>query len=132
MGKLIAVLGCVGVVFFLAINTSMMSDQSMKWVEAHAKEPNAPKVVFWTGWWCDVMGDDQNAEKFYWYLYQNYPSENAMVAEGLYHIAEIKADGTARSSCLEYCQLVMDKYSSEEKWRLKASQLYDQVKNNVR
>jgi hypothetical protein len=129
LGKLIGGILIFGVLFFLAINTSMMSTQTMNWVDAN---PKAPKVLFWTGWWCDLMGDKENAEKAFWQLYIRYPQENAIVAEGIYRIAEIKADGTVRLACLEYCQIVMERYSAEEKWRMKASQLYDQVKNNVR
>jgi TolA-binding protein len=104
----------------------------MEWVNAHPQDENAPKVMFWTGWWCDLMGDNENAEKIFWQLYQKYPQENAMVAEGLYHIAEIRVNGASRMSCLGFCQIILEKYSSEEKWREKASQLSEQVKNNVR
>jgi hypothetical protein len=37
--------------------------------------------------------------------------------EALYRIADIKAQVSSRLSCLEYCQIVMDSYPSEEKWR---------------
>jgi TolA-binding protein len=132
VGKLIVVLVLVAGLFTVGLNTDFLGTKAMTWVEAHPQDANAPKVMFWTGWWCDLMGDDHNAEKLFWQLYEKYPQENALVAEGLYRIAEIKANGTARIACVEYCQLVIDKYSSEEKWRFKASQLSEQVKNNVR
>lgn len=132
MGKLIAALVIIATLFLVALNTSFLCDQAMKWSNTHEKDPNAPKALFWVGWWSDLMGDDQSAQTLFWQLYQKYPEENAMVAEGLYRIAEIKANGTARVGCLEFCQIVIDKYSSEEKWRFKASQLSEQVKNNVR
>jgi TolA-binding protein len=132
VGKLITGIIIFGVIFFVAINTQMTSDKAMAWVETHAEHPNAPKVMFWAGWWCDMMGDDDNAIKFFWNLYKRYPEQNAYVAEGLYRIADIKAQGSSRLSCLEYCQIVMDSYPSEEKWRNLASKLSEQVKNNVR
>ena len=132
MGKLIAAIAIVGVLFMVAMNTSFLADKSLQWVDAHSKEADAPKVMFWAGWWCDVMSDSQNAEKMYWLLYQRYPQENALVAEAMCHLAELKADGPSRITCLDYCKIVLDQYPSEEKWRFKASKLYDQVKNNVR
>jgi len=132
VGKLIAALAVLGVLFVVALNTSFLTSKATEWVEAHPQDVDAPKVMFWVGWWSDLMGDNENAEKLFWQLYQKYPQESPLVAEGLYHIAEIRVNGASRASCLEFCQIIMDKYSSEEKWRMKASQLSEQVKNNVR
>jgi hypothetical protein len=132
MKKVIGVIVLVGVVFFFSMNTGLISDKAVQWVDAHPTSEDAPKVLLRAGNWARLLGDGANAERLFMLLYQKYPQENALAAEGLYHIAEIREQGAARMSCLDFCRMVMDQYPAEEKWRTQASQLYDQVKNNAR
>jgi len=132
MKKLFAGIALAFVLLYVAMNTSMLSKQALDWADLHAKDPLAPKVLFWTGWWGFLLGDSENSEKLFLQLYQRYPQENAMVAEGLYHVAEMREQSTTRLSCLDFCNIIIEKYPSEEKWRFQAAKLHDQVINNVR
>ena len=131
MKKVVAAIIVAGGLFVIVMNTEWLGNKASEWASLNPKDPRAPQVLYWTGWWADKLNDGPTAEKLFWQLYQNYPGENAMVAEGLYRIAAAREQSSARLTCLDYCKLVMEKYPSEEKWRFQAAQLYDQVINNA-
>ena len=131
MGKLIAGILIFVVIFFVAMNTQMISDQTTAWVSEHGKDPSAPTALFWAGWWANILGDNQNAEKMFWTLYKQYPTDSDHVCEGLLDIADNRSQGAAKMSAVDYCNIVIQEYPSEQKWLEKAQKLKEQVKLNV-
>jgi hypothetical protein len=119
------------VLFVLALNSSILSDQAVAWVKANPKDPSAPLVLYRAGRWCDIMGSGDKALEIYELLYQQYPEKGELCAPALYYSAEIKANGSdilgLRKQALPYLDILLNQYSSQEEWRTKGKQLYDEV-----
>ena len=119
------------VLFVLALNSSILSDQAVGWVKANPKDPNAPLVLYRAARWCDVMGSNDRALEIYDQLYQQYPEKSELVAPALFYSAQIKANASnivgLRRQALPYLDILLSQYSTQEEWRVKAKQLYDEV-----
>jgi hypothetical protein len=115
-------------VFFVALNSSMLADQAVSWVQDNPKDPNAPKVLYYAGRWCDLLGDNNKAIATYLKLYQLYPEQGELCANALYNSAEIQVETTsAPKMANDYLQIIFDHYSTVTDWDDKAKELYDEV-----
>src|SRR6516164_246446 len=92
--NLIIVVAILIVVFIIVLNSGMVADQVVGWVNANSKDPNAPDVLYRTARWCDTMGNDGKAAELYWMLYQQYPDRADLCAPALYYTAYDKVNGT--------------------------------------
>jgi TolA-binding protein len=118
------------VLFFTALNSSMIADQALAWVKEHPKDPSAPEVLYRAARWCDLLGDNNKARAVYWDIYEQYPEKGEYCAPALYYIAQIISDTTsARRQANTYLQIVIDQYPNVDNWGTKAKELYDEVNN---
>jgi hypothetical protein len=125
LGFFVLLLFCL---FFVALNTSMISDQAMDWVKNHPKDSNAPEVLYRTARWCDLLGDNKRAVDVYSELYQRYPERGDYCAPALYYLAKIMVDTTSsKIRAKPYLETIMTQYASETEWNSKAKVLYDEV-----
>lgn len=119
------------VVFVVVLNTGMVADQVVGWVNSNPKEPNAPDVLYDTARWCDIMGSDDKAAQLYWMLYQQYPQRADIVAPALYYTAYDKANGTyivgIKKQALTYLDILLNQYSGQTEWCTKGKALQDEV-----
>ena len=119
------------VLFVLALNSSILADQAVAWVKANPKDPNAPLVLYRAGRWSDIMGSNDKALEIYDMLYKEYPENAELCAPALYYSAQIKTNGSnivgLRKQALPYLDTLLNQYSTQEEWRVKAKQLYDEV-----
>jgi hypothetical protein len=128
MNKMIIFAIVLIVVFFVALNSSMLADQANKWVQDNPKDSNAPKALYYAARWCDILGDNTTAIVTYMKLYQQYPEDGDLCAPALYHCAEIQAETTsAPKMANDYLQIIFDHYASETEWDTKAKELSDEV-----
>ncbi len=132
MKKLVIAILVLIVLFFLALNTSMMADQALKWVKENPKDPHAPKVLYDAARWCDILGDNKKALEVYWDLYQQYPENSALSAAALYYSAQIEVDTSVSKRLADpFLAIIFNQYSGESDWVGKARKLQDEV-NYVR
>lgn len=116
----------------MALNTSMLADQALKWVQENPKDPHAPKVLYEAARWCDIMGDNKKALEVYWDLYQQYPGSSSLCAASLYYSAQIQVDTSVSKKLADpFLKIILDQYFSETEWVEKARKLQDEV-NYVR
>jgi len=117
--------------FVLVLNTGLVADQALDWVKANPKDPQAPVVLYRTARWCDVMGSDERANAVYLQLYQQYPEKGELCAPALFYVAQNISNASynvgVRKQALPYLEIIINDYSSQEEWRTKAKQLYDEV-----
>ncbi len=77
------------------------------------------------------MGSNDRALEIYDQLYQQYPEKSELVAPALFYSAQIKANASnivgLRRQALPYLDILLSQYSTQEEWRVKAKQLYDEV-----
>ena len=128
MTKLLAFIVFFVMFFYLVLNTSLVSEKALEWVNKHPKDSSAPEVLYRTARWCDYLGDDARAVADYWELYLRYPERGDLCAPGLYHAADLLRQtipGKQRArNCLE---IVMSQYEANEEWNTKAKRLYDEI-----
>lgn len=119
------------VVFIIVLNTGLVADQALNWVKENPKDPEAPLVLYRTARWCDVMGNDERANAIYLQLYQQFPEKGELCAPALYYVAQDIANSSyavgVKKQALPYLEIIINDYSSQEEWRTKAKQLYDEV-----
>lgn len=131
MKKLLIAAGSLILIFLVVLNTGFVSDQALAWVKENPKDPTAPDVLYKTARWCDIMGSEEKAEPIYLQLYQQYPERADLCAPALYHLAYNKANSSynlgVRKQALPYLDIIANQYSSQDEWRTKAKQLYDEV-----
>lgn len=131
MKKLIVGALILIVIFVVVLNTGLVADQAVGWVKDNPKDPEAPVVLYRTARWCDVMGNDQRANAVYLQLYQQFPERGDLCAPALYYVAQNIANSSyavgVRKQALPYLDIIINDYSSQEEWRTKAKQLYDEV-----
>jgi hypothetical protein len=129
MQKLL-IAGAFLVVFFvMALNTSMIADQAGQWVKKNPKDPHAPQVLFYTGRYCDILGDNNRAQLVYQSLYEQYPEDTALAAAALYYEADNKIETSAatKAYAVPLLDTIINQYANEEEWVKKAKTLRDEV-----
>jgi hypothetical protein len=131
MKKLMIGAGVLIVVFLIVLNTGLVADQALSWVKANPKDPTAPDVLYRTARWCDIMGSNDKASDIYWQLYVQYPERADLCAPALYYSAYIKVNSSyivgIKRQAIPLLEIIMNEYSAQEAWRVKAKQLYDEV-----
>ena len=119
------------VLFVLVLNSSILADQAVKWVNANPKDPDAPLTLYRAGRYCNVMGDENRALEIYAQLYAQYPERAELCAPAMYYSGEIKANSSNilayRKQAIPFFDIVANEYSSQEEWRVKAKKLADEV-----
>ncbi|HJT23381.1 MAG TPA: hypothetical protein VJ873_02315 [bacterium] len=129
--NLIVVVAILIVAFVIVLNSGMVADQVVGWVNTNAKDPSAPDVLYRTARWCDIMGNDDKAAQLYWMLYQQYPERADLCAPALYYTAYDKANGTyilgIKKQALQYLTILLSQYSGQTDWCTKGKQLQDEV-----
>lgn len=119
------------ILVIIGLNSGIVADQAVSWVQAHPKDPSAPDVLYRTGRWCDIMGNDKRAAVIYLQLYQQYPERGDLCAPALYYTAADKVNNTyivgIKKESLQYLDILFNQYSSEKEWCTKGKQLYDEV-----
>lgn len=119
------------VLFVLVLNSGMIAEQAIGWVQDHPKDPDAPEVLYKTGRWCDIIGDTKRSFELYSLLYQDYPERSDLCAPALYHLAEDMVNSSyivgVKKQALPWLDIIQNQYSTQEEWREKAKQLEDEV-----
>ncbi len=119
------------VLFILVLNSSILADQAVNWVNANPKDPDAPLTLYRAGRYCNVMGDENRALEIYAQLYAQYPERAELCAPAMFYSGEMKANGSNilayRKQAIPYLNIVTDQYSSQDEWRTKAKKLLDEV-----
>lgn len=120
-------LAVMAVILYFLMNTSMIQDQTLKWVEKNPQSPDAPTILLRAAIWCDWTGGDEEALRLYQALLDKYPDARPQCAQALYEMASIFAQGTARRNANQFLERLFNEYEDQEKWRLKGKALWDEV-----
>lgn len=129
--NLVIVMVILIVGFLVVLNSGMVADQVVGWVNSNAKDPSAPDVLYKAARWCDMMGNDDKAAQLYWMLYQQYPERADLCAPALYYTAFDKVNGTyiigIKKQAITYLDILLNQYSGQTDWCTKGKQLEDEV-----
>ena len=129
--NLVIVVVILIVAFIVVLNSGMVADQVVGWVNSNSKDPSAPDVLYKAARWCDIMGNDDKAAQLYGMLYQQYPERADLVAPALYYEAYDKVNGTyilgIKKQALPILDILLNQYSDQAKWCTKGKALQDEV-----
>jgi hypothetical protein len=118
-------------ILIVALNPHLLADQVVNWAKQNPKDTSAPDILFDTGRLCQYLTDGDTAIVVYNYLYQTYPDKAALCAPAMYYCGEIKADSgyikVFRMQALPYLQIILDQYSDQAEWVVKAQALINEV-----
>ena len=131
MKKLVALFVSLGLLMYFGMNSQLIMDQTMKWADKNTENPDAPEVIMRAAVWCDITGGDRQAMELYRTVWERYPKAAPYCAQALYETAYIVSQGTARMNANQYLQKIFDEYADQEKWRLKAKALWDEVNHVI-
>lgn len=129
MSKMFVLIIILATMMFVAMNSALICDETMKWADANPKDPGTAAILLRAGIWCDITGGNEQAFKLYQAVWDRYPDEGDLCAAALYKTAYLIAQGTARRGANRYLNMIFEKYQDQEKWRLKARELWDEVNN---
>ncbi len=117
-------------ILVLALNPHLAADQVVNWVKQNPKDASAPDLLYDTGRICQFLQDGDTAIEVYNDLYQQYPDKGELCAAALYYCGEIEAAADIkvyRLQAVPYLQIILDQYSDQTAWAVKAQALINQV-----
>lgn len=127
MKKFVAFAFLLFFALFFLMNGKMIRDVTLDWVDKNPKDIGAPAILLRSAVWCDWTGSDAQALELYQAVWTRYPEATAQAAQALYRVAYHHSQSTARKNANQFLQMIFDQYEAEEKWRVKAVELWDEV-----
>lgn len=117
-------------ILVLVLDPHLAADQVVSWVKQNPKYPSAPDLLYDTGRMCQFLQDGDTAIAVYNDLYQQYPDKGELCAAALYYCGEIESGADIKAYRLQavpYLQIILDQYSDQTAWVVKAQALMTQV-----